>query len=164
MKQLHQDIGSPFGRLMSEFIRPLIQKSLNILVRRGIIRLGVNGTFEVNGATVDVQVTSPLAQAQNLNELDATVRWLQINASLGQETLLLGAKVEDFAEWSAEKLSVDPVLVRTREERTTMQSMGGQLLANRAAQGAAIPVGQGGGSGTIPLAPVEPGAGLPLAA
>lgn len=148
MKELQQDIGSPFGRIMSEFIRPLCQKVLAILNRQGIINIPRK---LLDGAFVDVQVTSPLAMAQNLNDVETTVKWLQIVQQFGQEALILGTKIEDIPEWLADKLGVDTKLVRPAEERDSMQKMAGQMLASRnqamAANsnqpGNAIPLGGG---------------------
>ena len=140
-KQLQTDVGAPFGRLMSEFIRPLFQKSINILIKKGII---AQGDLTINNGVIDVQVQSPLAQGQNLTELESAVQWMQLNQSFGPEVFLLGAKVEEFPSWSAEKMGVTQQLVRDEEDRSTMQGMAGQLLAG-ANQRGALPANQNAG-------------------
>lgn len=145
-KQLQADIGAPFGRLMSEFIRPLFKKIVSILRRKGIPAF--EGIF-VDGAQVDVSVSSPLAQGQNLTELETAVQWMQLNQAMGPETFLLGVKVEDFAEWSALKMNVDPALVRDEDDRRNMGQMGGQLLAQSQNAG---PVAANANAGPVQVA------------
>lgn len=163
LKELQQAIGSPFGRLMKEFVRPFFEKTLAVLARKKIINTAEGGRIKINGGMVDVQVTSPLAQAQNLQDVETTVRWLQLLKALGEETFFLNAKVEDVGAWIADKLGVDPELVRDQGERKQLQGMAGQLMALNAQRGGGIPVpgvntgGQQGGQsandqGTIPVA------------
>ena len=152
-KKLQADIGSPFGRLMTEFIRPLVQKTLYILSKKGVIPMPDGKSIKINGGTVDVQITSPLAQVQNMNDVQTAIQWLQTVQAFGPEALLLGAKVEDMPSWLAEKLGVDPVLVRTKEERSSMQGMGGQMLGMRAMGGGGVPTGApANDAGAIPIA------------
>lgn len=149
MKELQQDIGSPFGRIMSEFIRPLMRKTLHILNRIGAVNVPKN---LLDGAFVDVQVTSPLAMVQNLNDVDVAVRWQQIIASMGQEAMMLGMKIEDAPEWFAEKMGVDTALVRDKTERSNMQQMFGQMMAQ---QGNVVP-GQFRQGQTVPPGGQQP--------
>lgn len=133
IKELQQDIGSPFGRLMTELIRPLVQKSLNVMADQGMIPLEPGTRIKVNGGTIDVQVQSPLAQAQNLADVQTAVQWTSLVQSLGQEAFMLGVKVEDIAEWMGRKMGVDPDLMRTPDERAQAQKMIGALAQQQAA-------------------------------
>lgn len=140
-KKLQADIGSPFGRLMTEFIRPLVQKTLYILSKKGVVPMPNGTSIKINGGTVDIQITSPLAQVQNMNDVQSVIQWLQMAQAAGPEAMLLGVKIEDLPAWLAEKMGVDPALVRDKEERSTMQSMGGQMLGMRAMGGGGVPTG-----------------------
>lgn len=157
MKELSQDVGAPFGRMMSEFIRPLVQKSLNILARKGVIQLGPGGRIKVDGAAVDVQITSPLAQAQNLSEVQTAMQWISLCQALGQEIAMLGIKVEDVPNWLAEKLGVAKQIVRTSDERIRIQATVAQLVKTQMAaqvkpanQNTSAPPGVVPGSGGVP--------------
>ena len=125
IKELQVDIGSPFARIMSEFIIPLTNRILGIGTRRGLI----DGPITIDGKTFKIVPTSPLATQQNLDDLQSTVQWLQINTGLGMEVAGLGIKLEDFPAWSAEKLGVDQVLVRDDIERGTLQQAVAQMIA-----------------------------------
>ena len=131
MKELQQDIGSPFGRLMTELIRPVINRSLSILSNRGLIQ----GEIVLNDLLVKISVTSPLAQTQNLSDIQSVVQWIQIVQSLGPQIMMLGARVEDIPEYIGDKMGTPTELMRTREERDQMQKMIGQQAANQLQEG-----------------------------
>lgn len=128
-RELQQDIGSPFGRIMSEFVRPLMQRTINILIKRKILNIPGLDKVRVNGSVIDVQVISPLAKSQDLADVQSTVNWMQVVQSLGMEAFMLGAKVEDIPEYLSEKMGVDSDLVRSPTERTQLQQMVVQMLA-----------------------------------
>lgn len=145
IKELQTDIGSPFGRLMTELIRPLIQKTLNVLAGMGIIPLAAGQKIKVSGGTVDVQIQSPLAQAQNLSEVQTAVQWMELTQALGQEAFLLGVNVEDMPEWLGRKMGVASELMRTKEQRSQIQKMIGTLAAQQQ-QAGAVPANDQGGT------------------
>lgn len=150
VKELQTDIGSPFGRLMTELIRPLIQKTLNVLAEMGIIPLAPGQKIKVSGGTVDVQIQSPLAQAQNLSEVQTAVQWMDLTKALGPEAFLLGVNVEDTPEWMGRKMGVASELMRTKEQRSQIQKMVGTLAAQQQQGGGAVPANDQGGA--IPVA------------
>lgn len=129
MRELAADIGAPYGRLVREYIVPVIQGVLHIMEKRGLVP-----KVRVDGLAVAVQVTSPLAQEQNLNEVESIVQWLQILASLGEELMILSARVEDAGPLIGEKLGVPAKLIRTTDEREKLQVMAGKLIKQQMAQ------------------------------
>lgn len=125
IKELQVDIGSPFARIMSEFNIPLTNRVLGIGSRKGLI----DTKIVVDGKRVKIVPTSPLATQQNLDDLQSTVQWLELNKGLGPEILGLGVKIEDFPAWSAEKLGVDQTLVRDDVERSALQKAVAGMIA-----------------------------------
>ncbi len=125
VRELAQDIGAPFSRIYAELLKPLSTRVTNIMVRRGLLDF----PLKFNGRAVKVVPTSPLAREQNMNDLESAVQWLTIVQSIGPEVFLGTVKVEDFAEWSAEKMGIDLKLVRDDGERAQMTDMVAQLLA-----------------------------------
>lgn len=114
VKELARAIGSPFGRLMSEFIVPMARRTLEVMVEKEIIEGGI----EIDGRAVKINVTSPLAHDQNLSDVDSVVRWLEIMlATIGEDAMMLGAKVEDMPDYLGNKLGVSQTLIRTKDER-----------------------------------------------
>jgi hypothetical protein len=162
IKELATDRGSLFGRMMHEFILPLVRRGLGILYRRGIIQTEI----KLDGLFVEAQVLSPLAKDQNLNEVEAVVRALSILAGFGNEILTLSAKMEDIGPWIMEQFGVPAKLIRSTDEREALQKMAGQMAAQQQQQGqqGAIPIG----GGAAPMAPeigiAGQAAGIPLAA
>ena len=127
VRELQQDIGAPFGRLFTELIVPTMERVIEILVQRGIIE-----DIPVDGLGVKVQVTSPLARVQELNDIEVVVRWLELqNAALGQELMMLATKVEDLGAWLGNKLGVDNDLIRDDRERSQLQQQAGQMVAQQ---------------------------------
>lgn len=125
VRELAQDIGAPFSRINAELLKPLATRVTNIMVKRGLLEF----PLKFNGRAVKVVPTSPLAREQNINDLESAVQWLQIVQSIGPEVLMGTVKVEDFAEWSAEKLGVDLKLARDKGERANLEQEIGQLIA-----------------------------------
>lgn len=152
MQELSMDIGSPFGRLMTEVVRPVVEKTLNVLGRMKIIPMPQGQRIKVNGGFVDVKVTTPIALAQNLSEVQTALQWASMVQTLGSEVAMIGINVEEVPAWLAEKMGVDPMLVRTPQQRQEAMQ---QAMAMQAANGN-IPTDGGGVSaaegGAIPLA------------
>lgn len=147
VKQLVSDLGSPFGRLMREFITPMVQRVLQIMTDAGLIQ-----PVKVNGLTVTAQIVSPLAQQQNLNEVEAVVRGLQVLASISPEIMMLSAKVEALGPWILQRFGTPARFIRSDSEREGLQKMAGAIAVQQ--QQAAQPAGvqQEGGASPVPLA------------
>jgi hypothetical protein len=152
IKQLQADIGAPFGRLMSEVIQPIWVRLLDIMTNKGVLKTPIR----INGLTVNISVTSPLAKQQAMKELEIAMLWIQLLQQLGPEALMLNAKVEDIGEWLAEQLKVDRRIVRNADERSKLQKMAGAM----AAQGQQPP---GGAPQPQPGAAPQPQQAAPLA-
>lgn len=113
VKELQQDIGAPFGRLEVEMIRPIVKRCLNILENKGVLQFPI----KVNGLTVDIQVNSPIARVQALNDIETVLRWMELSAGAGPEAFTVAAKTEIIPVYLAEKMGVDRTLLRSEEER-----------------------------------------------
>ena len=125
VRELAQDIGAPFSRINSELLKPLANRVLNIMGKRGLIDFPIR----LDGKAVKVVPTSPLAREQNINDLESAVQWLQIVQSMGPEIMFGTIKVEDFPQWAAEKLGIDQEIVRQKGEREELEKQIGQLIA-----------------------------------
>lgn len=126
LKELARDIGSPFGRMYTEFLVPLVQNTLAIMEDKGLI-----DQVRLDGLATKLTVTSPLAQEQNINEVDAVVRWLSILSQFGPETLNLAAAIEKIGPWVGEKLGVPSELIRTDEERKGLQKAMAEAMSKQ---------------------------------
>jgi hypothetical protein len=142
IKELARDIGAPFGRLHSEFLVPWMQNTIEILARRGLVP-----RIDIDGVQVQVQVISPLAQEQNIADVEIVVRWLSILGALSPELVMMGAKSEDLPDWLADKLGVPAILVRDENERKQhLEDIKRMAAAEQAAstRSNVVPIGSSG--------------------
>lgn len=131
LREAQIDFGSPIGRLIYEGIIPILQATVGVLGRKGIIPMQQDGkALQLNGASVKVELTSPVVQAQNLADVENTVQWAQISQSIvGPETFMMTAKIEDIPEYIAGKMGVHNSVIRDKTEREQVQ----QFVSNVAA-------------------------------
>ena len=67
-------LGPTLGRLMNDFLDPLIKRTFNIMYRAG--RFPERPTSIPNGTILDIEYTGPLAQAQRMSQNQATMNWV----------------------------------------------------------------------------------------
>ena len=152
MKELAQNLGSAFGRLINETMVPLVGRILGVMDEKGMIDL----PLRVNGLEVKVSPVAPLAMAQNMEEVNAIMQFMQITATMGNEGQL-AIKAGNAIDFIGDKLGV-PVSVRTtaaerafliEEQRKlmmqdqAMMAMAGQQQAVAENQQAAVAPDQG---------------------
>jgi hypothetical protein len=124
-QELQEAIGSPFGRLHQEFIRPLFQRMLDILQKKGVI-----DEIPLNGGTVDVQIIGALAQAQAMKEVESINNWGQMAMALtGPEAFMATAKVENIPKVLGDLLGIPADLIRTEEEKKELAQAAAQAQA-----------------------------------
>jgi hypothetical protein len=115
--ELSNSIGAPFGRIFSEFIQPFMKVVLEIHVKRGIIPKQT-----LDGHVTSLRVTAPFAQSQNVNEVNAAAQLIELTSMLGEETVQMSLKTENFGKYFAEKMGIPyDELIRTDDEREQMQ-------------------------------------------
>lgn len=130
MRELTQDIGGANGRLNSALVK-LVRRVVDILSKRGYIP-----SMSIDNFTLRVQINSPLARAQQLQEVETVVKWIEICKAIGGEQMtMMVAKLEEILVWIAGNLGVPAELVRGQAERLEMQNQMAQLAAARAAGG-----------------------------
>lgn len=112
MKELAQNLGSAFGRLINETMVPLVGRILQVMDERGLIDL----PLRVNGLEVRVSPVAPLAMAQNMEEVNSVVQFMQLTSSLGNEGAL-AVKMGDLIDYLGDKLGVPASLRTTAAER-----------------------------------------------
>lgn len=112
MKELSQNLGSAFGRLINETMIPLVSKILQVMDDRGMIDL----PLRVNGMEIKVAPVAPLAMAQNMEDINAVLQFAQIAQGAGPEAQL-ALKVGDMMDFIAERLGVPARVVAGPAER-----------------------------------------------
>jgi len=138
MKELSQNLGSAFGRLINETMIPLVSKILQVMDERGIITL----PLKVNGLEVKISPVAPLAMAQNMDDVQNILQYAQIAQQAGpagQTTI----KVEEMMDYIAEKLGVPQAIRPTPQERMMMKQQMAQAAQQVAAEQAMAPEQEG---------------------
>jgi hypothetical protein len=115
MKELAQNLGSAFGRLINETMIPLMSKILEVLDERGLIDL----PLRVNGLEVKVSPVAPLAQAQNMEEVNAIMQFMQLSQAMGTDGQL-ALKMDRVVDYVADKLGVPYGVRNTAAERAVL--------------------------------------------
>ena len=128
MKELSQNLGSAFGRLINETMIPLVTKTLEVMDARGLVDL----PLRVNGLEVRITPVAPLAMAQSMDEVNKVLQFAQIAQGAGPEGQM-SLKVGEMLDYVGEKLGI-PARLRTSpaERAQRMQDMA--QMAQQAAQ------------------------------
>lgn len=137
MADLSRQIGSAFGRLQVEFVNAVIMRVMFILDKRGIIKMP-----RVDGKVVKIVATSPLAEAQRVENINVVNQWLGIIASTyGPEGVNLYTNGAEVAKYAQKELGVPDRLYRDEQNRAQMVE--NLATAQQGEQGVGIP-GLGG--------------------
>jgi hypothetical protein len=129
MKELSQNLGSAFGRLINETMIPIVTKTLKIMDDRGLIDL----PLKVNGLEIKVSAVAPLAMAQSMDDVQNIMQFAQIVQGAGpmaQNTL----KVDAMMDLIAEKLGIPQKIRNSPEERQIAQQEAMQMAQQMAQQ------------------------------
>ena len=141
MKELAQNLGSAFGRLINETMIPVTAKILEVMDERGMIDM----PLRVNGLEVKVTPVAPLAMAQNMEEVNSIMQYMQITQSLGTDGQL-AIKTDMLVDYLADKLGVPAIVRNTAAERAVlMEEMKNQQQQQAIAQAMAMQAQAGAG-------------------
>lgn len=113
MKELAQNLGSAFGRLINETMIPMVSRILQVMDERGLI----NMPLRVNGLEVKVSPVAPLAMAQNMEEINNIMQFMQIAQTLGPEGQV-AIKTGDMIDYIADKFGVPASVMNSAAERS----------------------------------------------
>jgi len=115
MKELAQNLGSAFGRLINETMIPLVTKILEVMDSRGLITM----PLRVNGLEIKVTPVAPLAMAQNMEEVNAILQYSQLMQNFGADGQL--ALKNDFVvDYIGDKLGVPSSVRNDAVERAVL--------------------------------------------
>lgn len=132
-QELAKRIGSAFGKLQFELISPLVNRLLDILDNLGLIDLG---DFKVDGNTLAIEHISPLAQAQDEEDVLRNIRYVQtIGELFGPQMAMAFVDPFKFSRSLANKLNIDPNMLPSKEDEQMMK----QALTQQVQSGAVAP-------------------------
>ncbi len=141
MKQLSQNLGSSFGRLINEIMYPVVRRTLELMDEMGMIELPLS----VNGLQIKVVPVAPIAMAQNMEKLGEIMQYVQISQQMGPMGQMV-IKQETLLDYIADQLAIPAEIRTTPEERQQIQEMMMQQ-AQQAAQAQGVMNGGQTGEG-----------------
>jgi len=134
-------LGPTLGRVQSDFLDPLIERSFWMMSRKAALPQMPEVVAELGG-DMDVQYVGPLARSQKMQGVDAAERWAAFIGGLAQ----LNPEVLDVPEWdemvreTAEILGVPAkwvaeatVVTKKRDQRKQQMAQQQQLAAAESA-------------------------------
>ena len=102
------------GRLQSEMLQPLINRTFNILLRKGILPAAPE---ELQGQTIDIEYVSPLARSQKQGDVQAILRTLEIVTPMAQMSPVMDfIDTDKMVKHLADILGVPSKVVRSADE------------------------------------------------
>lgn len=123
-RELAKRIGSAFGRIQTEALIPILKRVHWILKRKGLVN-----PITIGGVEVAIKFTSPLARAQDAEDLMSVQQAVEFTmATGGEEAVNLAFKVEDFGSWAGEKTGMPQELIRSEAEKAEFTQAAGQAM------------------------------------
>ena len=150
MKELSQNLGSAFGRLINETMIPLVAKILEVMDERGLIDM----PLRVNGLEVKVVPEAPLAQAQSMDEVQSILQYAQLMQGFGADGAF-ALKNDRIPDYLGEKLGVPMAVRNSQAERAVLMEEARNAQQQAAIAQAMMMQQQAGQAPMEPMAPPE---------
>ena len=127
MRELSSNLGSAFGRLITETMVPMISRILYVMDDRGLIEM----PLKVNGLEVKVVPISPIAQAQSMGDIQKIMQWVEMSSALGPEGQM-SVKTGNIPDYVADKMGIPADLRTTPQERQQMMEQAAAMMQAQA--------------------------------
>lgn len=147
MSQLAKRVGSPYARIVTELVYPMMARVTRILKDRGLIELPA-----IDGENIDLVPTSPLAQAQTYDQIER----LQAAIGFGMGTFGPEMTMSEYDPSRAIRevhhlYRVNPKLLRSEEEKANVLANAASIAGVGEEQdGIAEAAPEGGGQLQLP--------------
>lgn len=120
-QELAKRMGSAFGRLLYEFIGPLVNICLDILEEEGLIDIS---EYRIDGKNLNLRVLAPIAQAQKETKFIATQRFAEsLRNVFGENIMALTVNSSRYSKELAELLDINKELLNSQQEQQAMAGM-----------------------------------------
>ena len=110
-RELATNLGSAFGRLITETMLPIVSRIMFVLDQQGV----VDFPAKINGQEIKLAAVSPLAQAQKLQEVNDLMQYVQIAGQMGAQGQATLA-IPRILEFIAQRLGIDQNVLNSPEE------------------------------------------------
>lgn len=113
VKQLQVDAGAAYGRFLHEFTANLIKREVEILSNLKLIEIPPD--FTIDNFLIKVQVTSPIAFRQNIEDVEKFTQTFTILQGINPELAQLSLELSTLPGWIGNKLGASPSLLKTKD-------------------------------------------------
>lgn len=138
MREFAFDTGSAFGRMNHEYVPAVIARVLDILDKKRVPGIDFRQLVP-DQLVLRVKITSPLAQAQNLQDVETAVRFFELVKAIGGPELLAAVSNLEEIHRLAPMLGGPSWLTRPKADRDQML----QTFGEAAAEGQQPPIPAG---------------------
>ena len=110
-------LGPVLGRLQTDFLNPMIERTFKILWRAGELP-AMPPELEKRRNDMDIEYIGPMGRAQKTDQVTAITQWAQMMTELGQfypETAML-VDAEMLGRELAKSLNIPATIIRSRDE------------------------------------------------
>lgn len=112
MKELSQNMGAAYGRLITECMMPLVNRILYVMDEQNLLDM----PLKADGKVVRIIPVSPLAQAQNMDDLQNVLQFAQIAQSAGPMGQV-AINQDEMIDYIIEKMGIPRRVINNAEER-----------------------------------------------
>mgnify|MGYP003135498606 CR=1 FL=1 len=129
MAELAQNLGSAFGRLLTEALIPITSRILRVMDEQNIIDM----PMRVDGREIKVVPISPLARAQAQEDLNSVMQFMQLAGGMGPNGML-SINQDELIAFVADRLGVPQKILNSPEQKAEMMLMAKQQMEQMAQQ------------------------------
>jgi len=133
MKELASNMGAAYGRLITECMMPLVNRVLYVMDEKNLIDM----PLKADGKVVRVIPVSPLAQAQNMDDLQNVLQFTQIVQGVGPMGQV-AINQDAMLDYIAEKMAIPKSVINDEEQRdaiiTEMQNSMAQMQGQQSSE------------------------------
>ena len=131
------------GRLQAEMLQPLITRSFNIMLRKGLLP---TPPVSLQGSTIDIEYVSPLARSQRTGDVQAILRSLEIITPLAQMLPVMDyLDADKLVKHITDVLGVPRKVLRSDQEVAEIREQQAEAQAQQAELDRASQMAEAGG-------------------
>lgn len=141
--EAQNDIGPAYGRMVNEFVAKLFARGIDILIKKGLLddvamqsfqafneveeesqippieelRVSLREMFtKVNGHVIKVQILSPIAQNEQMQEVQRFMQAIELIASIDPSLVPIVIETGGVAQWLYGKIGASMELLKTNKQ------------------------------------------------
>lgn len=130
---IRQQIGPLYGRAQAELLVPILERSFGLAYRAGALG---DAPEELQGRNMSFKFVSPLARAQQLEDVSSIERFMQSALSIAQvdQNAIDNLNIDSAMQILAQRLGVPTSLMRTSDELQAYRDQKAQVQQQAQAQ------------------------------